>query len=268
MQEPYAVKKVTDNLVSIFRKEDPQAQKYTVDIERWTCSCVFSCSRLLPCRHVMCVRMQSNLQPIVPLLSLNKRWLLRNSMFGYDTVLAPCPNDRFQLKVRNGPKVLDKETKFQKLKILCLELCDILPLHGTSAFQMYFSALENVKEMALNGELLVVLRRLTFVLLPLRFFLFRLNEGVLPERCDVRTVTPTNTKNVKGDTQNVKSKSRIVEMSTVNVDTENVKGDTQNVKSKPRIVEMSTVKSESSKREYTEKSIRGEAGVYKKRKLG
>lgn len=49
---------------------------YLVSTRKWTCSCMFRCTRLLPCRHVLYISRNEGHDPVVPFNQLHDRWQL------------------------------------------------------------------------------------------------------------------------------------------------------------------------------------------------
>ncbi|DBA01968.1 TPA: LOW QUALITY PROTEIN: hypothetical protein N0F65_006701 [Lagenidium giganteum] len=52
-------------------------EEYAVNTSSWLCSCPFMMTRLLPCRHVICLRRGKS--AVIPLTKIHPRWRLSNS---------------------------------------------------------------------------------------------------------------------------------------------------------------------------------------------
>lgn len=52
--------------------------EHTVDTVACSCSCMFSTTNLLPCRHVLYIRRHSAPDDIIPVAKIHERWLLKN----------------------------------------------------------------------------------------------------------------------------------------------------------------------------------------------
>lgn len=54
---------------------------YAVTSRKWTLLCMFGCTRLLPCHHVLYIRRAEGRKSVVPLERLHERWRLEFVQF-------------------------------------------------------------------------------------------------------------------------------------------------------------------------------------------
>ncbi len=106
-------------------------------------------TKLLPCRHVMVIRKRLGLQPLIPLTAIHQRWRLRNMIF--EREYEP-PQKSFEVKVQAQKKTsLSATDKFTLVKKLCVDLQEVLPMHGTSVFKQLLECLKTFKTFAVKG---------------------------------------------------------------------------------------------------------------------
>ncbi len=121
---------------------------YTV--EEWQCSCVFSTTRLLPCRHVIIIRKALNLQPLIPLSLIADRWILRNALFNASA--EPQEHEQVEIKVESTVQCLPAETKFKRARDLCMDVCEIMSTYGTTMFGEMHKAMQSFKILVEQGQ--------------------------------------------------------------------------------------------------------------------
>ena len=96
--------------------EDPNSIKYIINPSNSKCSCGFSCTYLLPCKHIMTFRFRNlninNLKSIIPLEHLNERWL--KDCFLKSQLLSDVQADEKLISVNNIEMV---DTFIEKTRI-------------------------------------------------------------------------------------------------------------------------------------------------------
>ncbi|POM77267.1 hypothetical protein PHPALM_5376 [Phytophthora palmivora] len=125
--------------------------EYSVTKRDWKCSCLFMCTRFLPCRHVFFLRKALGLETVIPTHLLNKRWLI-------STVRAAIANESTNV---DEPAPKPFEVKSQALGLqpqvsealpIASEICDTMTEFGMTQYQEAMQYLQTVAGRFKRGE--------------------------------------------------------------------------------------------------------------------
>ncbi|OWZ17256.1 hypothetical protein PHMEG_0008828 [Phytophthora megakarya] len=82
---------------------DEPSKEFCVEADRgWQCSCAFMVNHHLPCRHIFYIRRIIRCGTIIPMESIEPRWVLAKAKYFFDSPHGADSNGEFDLDVRSG----------------------------------------------------------------------------------------------------------------------------------------------------------------------
>ncbi|ETP53795.1 hypothetical protein F442_01332 [Phytophthora nicotianae P10297] len=110
--------------------------EYMVNPDDWTCSCAFSVTRLLPCRHIIYYRNATGCKDLVPENILHPRWLIKN----YRKLRQPSvdcdvaePYEERKVPAVSSTRAKTQNEKFKELLAVGKQIAEVGCDWGTKA---------------------------------------------------------------------------------------------------------------------------------------
>lgn len=140
--------------------------EYVIDrtVTSCSCSCSFSKTRLLPCKHIFCVRQQNNVQPVFEEQLVSNRWLKQyqiDNSVGYPNVMDASIDHQnvveIPQKISKKRKILNRCEKYNKSLKFCREICSIVSDYRQDQFDSYMESLSTFHKFVFGGKNIVVM---------------------------------------------------------------------------------------------------------------
>ncbi|EEY68313.1 uncharacterized protein PITG_22747 [Phytophthora infestans T30-4] len=128
---------------------DEMNAEYSVTKREWKYSCLFMCTRLLPCRHVFYLRKALGQATVIPTLLLNRRWLLstvRAAIENSSVVSDTAEPKSFEVKnvISSQARPWDSSRKYREALQFASQICDTMAGLGMTQYKEAMQYLQSV----------------------------------------------------------------------------------------------------------------------------
>ncbi|DBA03062.1 TPA: LOW QUALITY PROTEIN: hypothetical protein N0F65_003309, partial [Lagenidium giganteum] len=140
-------------------------------LKTWMCSCSFSATCILPCRHAIYVRLAEGLRAVEEGMIHKRRQLrhlkkqvLQDAVAAVNSVNADASDGNNSFSVRHiceaiAPRILSRKDKCKTTRQLTDEIADVVADQGMSAYQSILLALADFKALVCDGKVPQVFER-------------------------------------------------------------------------------------------------------------
>ncbi|ETO69508.1 hypothetical protein F444_13922 [Phytophthora nicotianae P1976] len=148
---PYVMMQYDDE-----NKNDDILEEYMISTEAWTCSCIFLMTHLLPCRHIIYYRKETNCDRLLPKSIIHPRWLLKNyRKLKSKVTLVEDDEEAFEIrdiKTTSTTRTKSQNEKFRELQVIGKQIAEIGCQWGTTAHATLAASMVHVLEAVKAGN--------------------------------------------------------------------------------------------------------------------
>ncbi|KAF4133964.1 hypothetical protein GN958_ATG16863 [Phytophthora infestans] len=137
-------------------KTDDILEEYMISTEAWTCSCIFRMTHLLPCRHIIYYRKETDCDRLLPKSIIHPRWLLKNyRKLKSKVTLVEDVEEAFEIRDIKTPsttRTKSQNEKFRELQVIGKQIAEIGCQWGTTAHATLTASMVQVLEAVKAGN--------------------------------------------------------------------------------------------------------------------
>ncbi|KAF4144597.1 hypothetical protein GN958_ATG06204 [Phytophthora infestans] len=131
-------------------KTDDILEEYMISTEAWTCSCIFRMTHLLPCRHIIYYRKETDCDRLLPKSIIHPRWLLKTyRKLKSKVTLVEDVEEAFEIrdiKTSSTTRTKSQNEKFRELQVIGKQIAEIGCQWGTTAHATLTASMVQVLE--------------------------------------------------------------------------------------------------------------------------